>query len=899
MDNKDSDDLVISGYLYIPSQSFLKLKQSWSKKYFALYKRSSSGIQRLELFDSQESHLKKSNTLIKIIALNECHKVSITTHKQQSNVFEIRTREAVHLFSAETYQQMQLWLEALRSVAFAIDNNSPSRAISNTPAKSPGVINCKSIPEAVTVTVNGPNKDKPLTNCHNHHHPRLDKDASINHVCVLTANSNNQSIPQQEENMLYSSVDAPDLYNVKLVISEATIRCKLAATDYYLVLTSVSISLAEKLPDTRQGKILWTWPYRHIRRYGCTKDGFSLEAGRKCLTGEGLFSFITSDGSAIFKCVASHVTSLKTTSPNGVFPVPRSSPIELSATSSSVPASTTVTTSSSSCSTVMSTNEKTEVSNCKQSNPCQQTFSPNKVTFDGQTANSNINAVTSLPTQSTSSSSLSMPKSNPSQQTNATSGSILTVAANGSPDKTVTNSTTSSQSEQLSTVSNTNFRHYQRPSSPKPPTLPRGARPNQRESANQNGVTFGTNHSTNGKQNPKPNNHYNNQIAQPKMNELSFETHKMVKPNEALSNSLQAKKEANSMVTLNPMDSVTILPQENGLIIISDEMRNGQSIIKPPRRGRFNCDGKQLTFNLSDGSIETLAIPVTIVDPLYEDPIFVSREELFGLKAEDKEENHYEIPVIVNGNVNNDNDSSTHNYEQVTITNNGLIEIGYDRKIISTVDGKTVNEKLPRIHPQVSRLTSVIRSMFTGNLGNIVNSRKSVKLEKFSQSSSSSEGSYSSLSSGPTVSGSISFEVNKQESGSESSNESPYSEICDLPESNSLDDKVDYVNQKAKHHLINIYSNRKDNKVHGNDSNNSNGCLSIVKNCITTDLDEGDYVNLMPEDSVKSTISNNKASRIVINGSSNDKCSPNPDHYIQNDAEYALIMKRSISCDKL
>jgi hypothetical protein len=119
---------------------------------------------------------------------------------------------------------------------------------------------------------------------------------------------NNLSEAQSEENLLYSSVDAPDIYRIKLIDTDASIRCGLKSNlDSYftLIVTSVSISLAE------DGKVLFTWPFRHIRRYGCTKEGFSLEAGRKCASGDGLFSFITKDGNSIFQAVATHVNSLK------------------------------------------------------------------------------------------------------------------------------------------------------------------------------------------------------------------------------------------------------------------------------------------------------------------------------------------------------------------------------------------------------------------------------------------------------------------------------------------------------------------------------------------------------------------------------------------------------------
>src|SRR5437899_3341646 len=82
-------------------------------------------------------------------------------------------------------------------------------------------------------------------------------------------NHHNQELSSQhqEENLLYSSVDAPEVYRVRVVDSDASIRCGIHSesnSNHSLVITSVSISLAE------DGKVLYAWPYRHIRRYGCT-----------------------------------------------------------------------------------------------------------------------------------------------------------------------------------------------------------------------------------------------------------------------------------------------------------------------------------------------------------------------------------------------------------------------------------------------------------------------------------------------------------------------------------------------------------------------------------------------------------------------------------------------------
>ncbi|CAG2118848.1 unnamed protein product, partial [Medioppia subpectinata] len=184
----------------------------------------------------------------------------------------IRSKENTHLFSCDTFNEMIEWLNCLQMVAFGANHSFNN--INTIHSKSQS----------------------------------LDSNANQFNTNSSPLNQNKLSDAQSEENLLYSSVDGPDVYRVKLIDSETSIRCGLRSgfdSNLTLIVTSVNISLSE------EGKVLYTWPYRHIRRYGCTKDGFSLEAGRKCASGEGLFSFITKDGNSIFQAVATHVNSLK------------------------------------------------------------------------------------------------------------------------------------------------------------------------------------------------------------------------------------------------------------------------------------------------------------------------------------------------------------------------------------------------------------------------------------------------------------------------------------------------------------------------------------------------------------------------------------------------------------
>lgn len=57
------------------------------KKYCALYNASNHGIQRLELFETEDAFMKQSPS--KIVPLTDCWKVTPLPQKNQPNVFEV------------------------------------------------------------------------------------------------------------------------------------------------------------------------------------------------------------------------------------------------------------------------------------------------------------------------------------------------------------------------------------------------------------------------------------------------------------------------------------------------------------------------------------------------------------------------------------------------------------------------------------------------------------------------------------------------------------------------------------------------------------------------------------------------------------------------------------------
>ncbi|MBN3302148.1 DOK3 protein, partial [Amia calva] len=101
-----------------------------------------------------------------------------------------------------------------------------------------------------------------------------------------------------EENELYSSWKEEKEYEVTVQKTEASMRCSLTG-NYTMALDKDSIVLLD--PQSRH--TLYCWPYRLLRRFGQDKDVVSFEAGRRCESGEGHFTFLSKDVQRIYKTI--------------------------------------------------------------------------------------------------------------------------------------------------------------------------------------------------------------------------------------------------------------------------------------------------------------------------------------------------------------------------------------------------------------------------------------------------------------------------------------------------------------------------------------------------------------------------------------------------------------------
>ncbi|XP_074837886.1 docking protein 2 isoform X2 [Carettochelys insculpta] len=244
------EGVVKQGLLYLQQQQTFGKK--WRKFWVMLYRESACSCARLELFEGAgpppSEKPKKAESSKKLIKLSNCvHVAEANADSPKETIpFILETTEKRYLLAADS-SEAATWILTLCEVAFARSRDEQKAAAG--------------------------------------------KDGHLGSLAM-------------EENSLYSSTAkaATREFRVTVRATEASERCRLWGS---FILRAEDEAL--ELQDLMTGDVLYTWPYKFLRRFGRDKVTFSFEAGRRCASGEGNFEFETTQGNEIFYVIESAI----------------------------------------------------------------------------------------------------------------------------------------------------------------------------------------------------------------------------------------------------------------------------------------------------------------------------------------------------------------------------------------------------------------------------------------------------------------------------------------------------------------------------------------------------------------------------------------------------------------
>uniref|UniRef100_A0ACB8E9M5 Uncharacterized protein n=2 Tax=Sphaerodactylus townsendi TaxID=933632 RepID=A0ACB8E9M5_9SAUR len=251
------DPPLKAGLLLLQQPSGLRLgAKRWKKGWFVLYPASLHGVARLEFFDGKEGAAAADKVSTKrldkkIVRLADCVSVAPVPDcvpKEGLAAFRLETSERTYLFAAEP-QETAEWVTRLCEAAF----------------------------------LNGHGKG-----------------------AALPTEPGGQCPMEMATNSIYYSRDEASTFWVTVQKTEGAERCQLHGA---YVLKASQDGLVLQDPHSHQP--LYTWPYRLLRRYGRDKVMFSFEAGRRCESGPGNFTFETRQGNEIFRVVEAAIQEQK------------------------------------------------------------------------------------------------------------------------------------------------------------------------------------------------------------------------------------------------------------------------------------------------------------------------------------------------------------------------------------------------------------------------------------------------------------------------------------------------------------------------------------------------------------------------------------------------------------
>ncbi|KAL3975205.1 hypothetical protein ACER0C_021091 [Sarotherodon galilaeus] len=258
------EDIRKQGVLYLQQQRFGK---KWKRVWCVLYRESSCSISRLEFYECKDGGnaekndktLRKQQEHKKVIRLADCIRVTEVEMEgcpKDTGSFLVETTEKIYVFAADR-NHLDDWTHKLCEIAFPM-------SWTDTGVKRGSL----------------------------QRGTRVEEDEGM------------------EDNSLYSGRETVRDFRVSIRRTEASERCRLKG-DGVLRADMDALHLLDK-----GGDIVYTWPYRYLRRFGRDKSTFSFEAGRRCDSGEGNFEFDTKQGNVLFQAVEAAINLQKVAPPH-------------------------------------------------------------------------------------------------------------------------------------------------------------------------------------------------------------------------------------------------------------------------------------------------------------------------------------------------------------------------------------------------------------------------------------------------------------------------------------------------------------------------------------------------------------------------------------------------------
>uniref|UniRef100_A0A3P9LBF8 Docking protein 2 n=1 Tax=Oryzias latipes TaxID=8090 RepID=A0A3P9LBF8_ORYLA len=258
------DDIRKQGMLFLQQQRFGK---KWRKVWCVLYRESSCSISRLEFYECKDGgnmekndkNLRKQLDHKKVIRLADCIRVTEVEMEgcpKDTRSFLIETTEKIFVFAADR-SQLDDWTHKLCETAFPMNWLDQGSKSSNLQRGN-----------------------------------QLERSAGM------------------EDNSLYSGRETAHDFRVSVRKTDASDRCRLKG-DGVLRADMDALHLLD-----RAGDVVYSWPYRYLRRFGRDKCTFSFEAGRRCDSGEGNFEFDTKEGNSLFQAVEAAINLQKISFPH-------------------------------------------------------------------------------------------------------------------------------------------------------------------------------------------------------------------------------------------------------------------------------------------------------------------------------------------------------------------------------------------------------------------------------------------------------------------------------------------------------------------------------------------------------------------------------------------------------